>query len=66
MTSTHDGRSDGHGPRFVGLYARMLTRYLRIPTEALLDSLDAAGVEFDIQAEPVFIDGSTETRAGIR
>ena len=36
MTSTHDGGSDGHGPRFVGLYAQLLTRYLRIPTDALL------------------------------
>ena len=31
MTSTHDGRSDGHGPKFMGLYARLLTRYLRVP-----------------------------------
>ena len=37
MTSTYDGRSDGHGPKFMGLYAQLLTRYLRMPTDALLD-----------------------------
>ena len=63
MTSTHDGRSDGHGPRFVGLYAQLLTRYLRIPTDALLQSLDAAGIKIDPQSEPIFIGRSTETRA---
>ena len=63
MTSTHDGRSDGHGPRFVGLYAQLLTRYLRIPTDALLQSLDAAGIEIDHQSEPIFIDASAVTRA---
>ena len=56
MTSTHDGRSDGHGPTFMGLYAQLLTRYLRVPTDALLKSLHAARIEVDIQAEPVFID----------
>ena len=56
MTSTHDGRSDGHGPTFMGLYAQLLTRYLRVPADALLKSLHAARIEVDIQAEPVFID----------
>jgi hypothetical protein len=31
MTSTHDGASDGHGPRFMGLYLQLLDRYLRLP-----------------------------------
>ena len=31
MSSTHEGRSDGHGPRFMGLYAQLLIRYLRVP-----------------------------------
>ena len=56
MTSTHDGRSDGHGRKFMGLYAQLLTRYLRIPTDALLKSLLAAGIEIDMQARPIFVD----------
>ena len=56
MTSAHDGRSDGHGPKFIGLYAQLLTRYLRIPTDALRASLSAAGIAVDILAEPIFVD----------
>ena len=56
MTSTDDGRTDGHGAKFIGLYAQLLTRYLRIPSEALLMSLRAAGIEMDMRAEPIFID----------
>ena len=56
MTSGHDGRSDGHGPKFIGLYAQLLTRYLRIPSDALLTSLRVAGIEMDTRAVPIFID----------
>ena len=66
MTSTHDGGSDGHGPKFVGLYAQLLTRYLRIPTDALLQSLDSAGIGIDPQSEPIFVDASAEARASPR
>ena len=57
MTSTYDGQSDGHGSKFVGLYVQLLTRYLRVPTDALLASLHAAGIAIDTQAAPVFVDG---------
>ena len=66
MTSTHDGRSDGHGAKFMGLYAQLLTRYLRIPTDALHKSLHAAGIEIDMQAGPVFIDDPQPARASRR
>ena len=56
MTSADDGRSDGHGPKFIGLYAQLLTRYLRIPSDALLTSLRVAGIEMDMRAVPIFID----------
>ena len=56
MTSAHDGRSDGHGPTFIGLYAQLLTRYLRIPSDALLTSLRVARIEMDTRAVPIFID----------
>jgi len=57
MTSTADGQSDGHGPKFMGLYVKMLDRYLRVPVETGLMSLEAAGIEVDMLAEPIFIDG---------
>ena len=53
MTSANDGRSDGHGPKFIGLYAQLLTRYLRIPSDALLTSLRVAGIEMDTRAVPI-------------
>ena len=56
LTSTHDGRSDGHGAKFMGLYVRLLARYLRLPMEALLTSVHAAGIDIDHQATPVFLD----------
>ena len=63
MTSTYDGWSDGHGAKFMGLYAQLLTRYLRIPTDVLLESLLTVGIEVDMQAEPVFIDDVHPARA---
>ena len=57
LSSTHDGMSDGHGPVFVGLYARMLARYMRVPIQELTQSLAAFGVEADLTARPIFIDG---------
>ena len=41
----------------MGLYSQLLTRYLRLPTDALLTSLHAAGIAIDTQALPVFVDG---------
>ncbi|MFC7554740.1 hypothetical protein ACFQU7_24785 [Pseudoroseomonas wenyumeiae] len=56
MTSTHDGASDGHGPRFMGLYLQLLERYLRLPASALAPSLAEAGIAWDPTARPIFLD----------
>lgn len=56
MSSTHDGGSDGHGAIFMGLYAKLLIRYLRLPETELLASLRAAGIAADSAARPSFID----------
>jgi hypothetical protein len=56
LTSTHDGESDGHGPRFMGLYLQLLDRYLRLPAASLEASLLQAGIMFDLSARPVFLD----------
>ncbi len=56
MTTTQDGLSDGHGPVFMGLYVRMLVRYLRLDEAWLLDSLRSAGIQVHPDARPVFSD----------
>ncbi|MBI0539523.1 hypothetical protein D9599_28860 [Roseomonas sp. KE2513] len=56
MTSTAEGNTDGHGPRFMGLYLQLLERYLRLPATSLLPSLREARIEVDLTARPVFLD----------
>jgi hypothetical protein len=56
MTTTHDGVSDGHGPVFMGMYVRLLVRYLRMDEAGLLASLREAGIAVDSSARPVFLD----------
>jgi hypothetical protein len=62
LTSSHDGRSDGHGAQFMGLYVQLVTRYLRLPIDALLTSAHAAGIDIELQAVPVFLDVPEPTR----
>ena len=64
MSSTHDEGSDGHGPKFMGLYTKLLVRYLRLSADALSKSLDAAGIEVDTQAKPVFLDDVPALQSG--
>jgi hypothetical protein len=56
MSSTHEGESDRHGPRFMGLYAQMLIRYLRVSPDVLGKSLHGANIAVDMDAIPVFQD----------
>lgn len=56
MSMTHDGAGDGHGPVFMGLYLRLLERYMRLPAPDLLASLAEAGIDVDVAARPVFVD----------
>jgi hypothetical protein len=56
MTSTDDGRSDGHGPDFLGIYVQLLVRYLRLDASQLLASLREAGLRVAAGARPVFLD----------
>lgn len=56
LSSTHEGHGDGHGPRFMGLYLRLLARYLRLPHVALLESASAAGLVVQADAVPIFLD----------
>jgi len=56
MTSRADGRSDGHGPVFMGVYIRLIVRYLRLDPQILIDSLQDARIEIVRGARPVFVD----------
>jgi len=56
MSSAQDGRSDGHGPIFVGLYIQLLTRYLRLDPALLLASLRDAKIAVEPDAKPIFLD----------
>jgi len=56
MTSTAEGDTDGHGPRFMGVYLRLLERYLRLPIVSLLPSLQEANIKVDLSARPLFLD----------
>ncbi|HEY2133853.1 MAG TPA: hypothetical protein VGH36_12915 [Acetobacteraceae bacterium] len=56
MTTTHDGVSDGHGATFMGMYVRLLVRYLRLDEAGLLASLGDGGIAVDSKARPVFLD----------
>jgi hypothetical protein len=56
MTSHADGRSDGHGPIFMGVYVRLIERYLRLDPQVLMDSLQDAGIATARNAQPVFVD----------
>jgi hypothetical protein len=56
MTSQADGRSDGHGPLFMGMYHQLIVRYLRLDSHILIDSLRDAGIEITCDAHPVFVD----------
>ena len=55
MTTTVDGHSDGHGAVFMGIYAQLLTRYLRMDEAALMHSLQNAGIRVALDAHPVFV-----------
>ena len=56
MSTTDEGLSDGHGPVFMGLYVRMLVRYLRLDEARLLASLRETGISITRDARPVFVD----------
>ncbi len=56
MTSTADGAGAGHGPDFVGVYVRLLARYCRLDVEMLARTLAEAGIAWNPEARPAFLD----------
>ncbi|SNB74884.1 hypothetical protein SAMN07250955_11258 [Arboricoccus pini] len=60
MSSDHDGRSDGHGPVFLGIYVALLVRYLRLPAPLLHDSLRQWRLVVEKDARPIFLNQKRE------
>lgn len=56
MTSDIDGQTVGHGPVFMGVYASLLLRYLRVPTDLLHESLKSFRVDVEFDARPTIAD----------
>jgi hypothetical protein len=61
MTSHADGRSDGHGPLFMGIYVQLIARYLRLDRQTLISSLRDSKVDILCEARPVFVDPPART-----
>lgn len=64
LTSTHEGHSDGHGPRFMGVYVALLARYLRLDPAMLVASARGAGVAVAADAGPLFVDAAAFCASG--
>jgi hypothetical protein len=56
MTSTMDGASDGHGGLFMGVYVRLLSRYLRLDPAELVRSVRSENIQNEPNASAVFLD----------
>jgi len=62
MTSDVDGNSDRHGPIFVGVYIKLISRYLRLDPDRLLESAAGEGIAVTSDARPTFIDEVCQRR----
>jgi len=56
MTSDVDGSSEGHGPIFMGVYLKLIARYLRLDPDRLLESAAVEGILVASDANPTFVD----------
>ena len=55
MTSDHDGRSDGHGPAFMGIYVQLLCRYMRFDEAHLRATAAETGIRVAVAPKPSFV-----------
>ncbi len=55
MTTNLEGQSDGHGSLFMGVYVRLLARYLRLDLTELVRSLWTEKIQIEPDARPVFL-----------
>jgi hypothetical protein len=52
LTSTIDGKTDGHGPDFVGVYIKLLESVLDIPVPMTMFTLTKSNIKFNLGAKP--------------
>jgi hypothetical protein len=62
MTSDVDGSSDGHGPIFMGVYLKLIARYLRLDPDRILESAAVDGIAVASDASPIFVDEVCQPR----
>jgi hypothetical protein len=56
LTSNIEDESAAHGPWFVGVYAKLLEKYLHVPMPLMLFTMNQYGVDVDVMAHPIFLD----------
>ena len=56
MTSDIYGNSAWHSSLFVGMYCRLLEKYMQVDRFHMLATLGMEGVDIDITASPIFLD----------
>jgi hypothetical protein len=52
MTSLHDGKTNGHGAYYVGMYAQLLSRYMNIDLQFIKDTLDKYHIKYELDVKP--------------
>lgn len=56
MTSDFEHGSAWHGPMFVGVYAKLLQKYMGVDLFTILQTCAIEKVDIDIMASPIFTD----------
>jgi len=56
MTSNVYGESAQHGPLFVGMYAKLIHKFMNVDLFKILQTCAVEKVDIDINAQPIFID----------
>ncbi len=55
MTTTPEGRSDGHGGELMGIYLQLVARYLRLDPAELARSARNDGIQVTLDTRPAFV-----------
>ena len=55
LTSDIEGHSEAHGPKYVGMYIYLLSKYLHIPSTLLMYTAKKYNVKFEYNVQPMFV-----------
>lgn len=56
MTCHSEGESDGHGKDYVGVFMKLLEKYMKIPMPLMMYTAQKHNVEFNLAAKPWCVD----------